>query len=375
VSAPVRLPSFLSVRLIPGCLLVCAAACGSPSGPGKKVEAVQPLTLTCPSNITIENVVGANRAVQFAAPAAAGGVAPVAVSCAPASGVAFPLGTTTVACQASDAAAPARTAVCQLTVTLVPYVPVLSLTRFMAFGDSITEGEINDETGACVQPSVSALKHDLAGLLNVQRSRSYPADLAALLAARYTTQTFVVQNEGLGADSTTDGVPRFVGVTRRDAPEAVLLLQGVIDLSDSWPTLDGVPVLIGNLDADIVEARRQGAQQIFLSTLLPTVQTFRGCYVTSAQIQAANAEIRALASREHVTLVDSYSAFAGRESTLIGSDGLHPTVLGYQVLAQTFFGVIKDTLEQAPAESSLARPDVEVRPHAPRPSIGIRHPQ
>ena len=38
------------------------------------------------------------------------------------------------------------------------------------------------------------------------------------------------------------------------------------------------------------------------------------------------------------------------DMTLIGGDDLHPTAQGYQVIADTFFKVIKDTLEQpAPA--------------------------
>ena len=42
--------------------------------------------------------------------------------------------------------------------------------RFLAFGDSITDGEINDDTGGCVHPSAVAMRHDLGSLLSVQRS-------------------------------------------------------------------------------------------------------------------------------------------------------------------------------------------------------------
>ena len=58
--------------------------------------------------------------------------------CTPSSGSTFPLGATTATCTATDARQ--RTASCSLTVT-VTEPPLISLTRFAAFGDSITAGE------------------------------------------------------------------------------------------------------------------------------------------------------------------------------------------------------------------------------------------
>src|SRR4030095_4993527 len=118
-------------------------------GPGGVIEVVSPLSLVCPSNIRIEDVAGTTRPVTFAPAMSSGGVAPVSVTCTPASGAPFPLGTTTVTCSGADAAMPARTAECQLTVTLAAFVPVLTLTKFLAFGDSITAGEINDDVAGC----------------------------------------------------------------------------------------------------------------------------------------------------------------------------------------------------------------------------------
>ena len=47
-----------------------------------------------------------------------------------------------------------------------------------------------------------------------------------------------------------------------------------------------------------------------------------------------------------------FPAFNGDVTTLIGPDGLHPTAAGYQVIATTFFNVIKASLE-APAATTL----------------------
>lgn len=337
------------------CVAALVASCGgNPTGPGGGGGGGlvrDPVVLVCPPDVRVENVAGTSQAVTFSAPTSTGGVPPLTVTCTPASGAAFSLGDTPVACSATDGS---RYAACSFKVTLVARTPLLSVTRFLAFGDSITDGEINDDTGGCVHPSAAALQRDLAGLFSVQRPLSYPADLERLLTERYTTQTFTVMNQGLGADSTSAGVPRFAASVRANAPEAVLLLQGVIDLADSWPSPDGIPGIVRNLDADIAEAQRHGAR-VFVSTLLPTVPTFRGCYVTSAQIQAANAEIRSLVRRDNAFLVDGYAAFAGRESMLIGPDGLHPTVLGYQTLAETFFAMIKDKLDEVPAATQARR--------------------
>jgi hypothetical protein len=59
-----------------------------------------------------------------------------------------------------------------------------------------------------------------------------------------------------------------------------------------------------------------------------------------------NTQIRALATAQNVTLVDVYQALNTDVGTLIGPDGVHPTVAGYAKIADTFFAAIKQTLEQ-----------------------------
>jgi lysophospholipase L1-like esterase len=210
----------------------------------------------------------------------------------------------------------------------------------MAFGDSITKGEINDDTGsACdpgpavlVPPSQHAIQEDLA----------YPAVVLNLLKVRYTDQTFDMKNEGLPLQTATGDVQRFAAVVQSDHPQAVLLLQGILDLGT---TTDPIPAMIGGLDSDIVNARANGVSAIFLSTLLPLAPGFRACGFSNDLVRQANDQIRQLADREHVSLVDSYAALAPRITELMGSDGLHPNIQGQEVIGETFFGVIKQTLD------------------------------
>src|SRR6185503_12574806 len=75
--------------------------------------------------------------VAFPAPTATGGAPPVTVACTPPPGSLFNAGTTAVTCMATDAAF--RQSQCALAVTVTPFV--LSIMKFIAFGDSLTEGE------------------------------------------------------------------------------------------------------------------------------------------------------------------------------------------------------------------------------------------
>jgi hypothetical protein len=72
-------------------------------------------TITCPANITINATSPAGTAVSFA-PTASDNCSVANVSCSPASGSTFAIGTTTVTCQAIDGSANTNT--CTFTVTV-----------------------------------------------------------------------------------------------------------------------------------------------------------------------------------------------------------------------------------------------------------------
>ena len=61
-----------------------------------------------------------------------------------------------------------------------------------------------------------------------------------------------------------------------------------------------------------------------------------------------NAEIIGLCSRYRVHCADIYAAFGGEQSPLIGADGLHPTLAGYDRMAEVYFQVIVDAFEREP---------------------------
>jgi HYR domain len=85
--------------------------------PTSENSPVPPPTISCPFNQTASSPNGGAVSASYPAPNVTGGVAPVSTSCSPASGSTFSVGTTPVACSATDSLK--RTAACQFTMTVL----------------------------------------------------------------------------------------------------------------------------------------------------------------------------------------------------------------------------------------------------------------
>jgi lysophospholipase L1-like esterase len=217
----------------------------------------------------------------------------------------------------------------------------------MAFGDSITWGS----NGMCVRrfdgDATTWAFQDLQSLFaNVNPpSAAYPGVLEALLESRYRAQSFTVANEGLPGEAVTNSntFPRFVKALDTHQPEVLLLQEGVNDLHAPSSRRPSPAVIAAALGTMVREAKGRGIE-VFLGTILP--ERVGACRAFGPErIPPANIEIRALAAREGVVLVDLYQAFVGQESTLLDQDGLHPSVAGYARMAGAFFDAIRATLE------------------------------
>lgn len=299
---------------------MCALQCGSnPTGPST-------ITLACPAAQSVASVSGLPIAVTFALPTASGGTAPITTTCTPPSGANFPIGSTTVTCTAADAKQ--QTASCSFSVA-VTAPPRVSVTRYVAFGDSITEG-----LPRTFGPT----------LLDPPPPGSYPAQLYALLTARYTAQveSIVVFDEGVGGELIANGLARLTDVLNTHNAGALLLMEGANDLnsfgaSGIVPSVSGLRQMIRNATGR--------SMQVFVGTLLPMRA---GLPRTGGAdfVVPANEAIRAVAREEGAILVDLYQAFGGTaDPSLISSDGLHPTAKGNELIAQTFFDAIRMRLE------------------------------
>jgi lysophospholipase L1-like esterase len=260
----------------------------------------------------------------------------VTVACTPASGSTFPIGTTPVQCVAKDALE--RTGSCAFPVT-VTAPPQLRRTRFMAFGDSITAGEVTvPVTGVTPAGQFPSFK-----LVQVP-SASYPTVLTGLLQARYTTQiaTTIVFNQGLGGEKAEFALPRFISSISSLGPDVVLLMEGYNDICCGNGSV-GINAGARGLNDMAAEARNRRAR-VFIATLAPSKEG--GSRSTPIeQVQAFNARVRSIVASEGAVLVDVYSALLPDVNANIGIDGLHPTELGYRRIADAFFAAIQADLE------------------------------
>jgi lysophospholipase L1-like esterase len=273
--------------------------------------------------------------VTFDAPTLTGGAAPVDVTCAPASGSSFSLGTTTVNCSARDAQA--RQAACSFTVSVKGLT--LGVKRFGAYGDSLTEGQNG------IPPFLAF----------VDIPNAYPTRLQARFDEMFPGQGIVVINRGQGGQTVERARDTLSGLLATDRPDAVLLLTGYNNLTG--PCSAGFAdtsacaratdhVALGVRDC-IREAKESpvGVKFIFVSTLTPPGPSGR-LRIDPAAIIETNIKIRRMIAQEQVTLADTYTAFLGHEAEYTSPDALHLLPPGYQAIADTFFAAIRATIPQ-----------------------------
>ena len=309
-----------------------------------------PPKIACPASVTVTSN-GPQPSVVYGAATASFGSPPVNIVCSPASGSVFQIGETTVTCTATDEIQ--RTDTCTFTVT-VTVPPQISLTTFVAYGDSMTAGEVVSEGVFSVSPRSRPFR--------VDTTVAYPTDLNAEMSALYTAQTITVTNLGQSGFTTKQLLNAMPSLIPTGVYQVFLLMAGANDL----PAAEGgdttaIPTAVDNMRQMIVQARNKGLR-VFVATIPPEVpdetcfgEENGGAY---AYVDPYNSALKTMIASQNAVLVDVNAAFVGRTSTLIDCDGLHPTPAGYKVIADTFFAAIKQTL-QLPASTpqrTLAHP-------------------
>ena len=305
-------------------------------------------TIACPANVTVRGVPGGTQPVTYPAPVVTGGAAPVNVTCTPGSGAPFTVGTTGVACTAVDAKS--RQAQCSFSVTLTPLL--LSVTKFLAFGDSLTEGEDGRTARLGFGPGF------------IDPTGTYPILLQASLNAEYPGQSIVVLNRGISGELIEKGAVRLPDVLAADRPGALLLLDGYNNLLNNCQSSPGsatcsaaMDLVVGKLRECIRTAQTPpyGVKYTFVSTLTPPGPFVSGKdkRIPLTVITQTNTRIAAAVRTEGAILVDPFPVFVGHESEYVADDGLHLRRAGYQALADTFFAVIKNTVASTPGFGAI----------------------
>ena len=334
---------FRSSRVPRRPLLICtvllvafAGGCSStPSSPDPPPPPPPPPTaaptLSCEEGINRSTISPDGLSISFPIPEPRNGQTPVNVNCSPASGSTFPVGQTTVACTATDALN--RQAACEFRVTITR-APQLQRVRFMAFGDSITAGEVT------FPGSTAGLT---SGKQVVVPSAAYPTVLQRLLQTRYSFQadTLFVSNQGFGGERASSARTRYLAAMDSVRPDVLLLWTGHNDIPGG---LDGAAsTAASEVRIMVGEAVRRGVR-VFLATPAPGRPGGTKTIAPFFLVDYAN-RMRDIAAREGAVLVDMYNLLLPDVTRYIGIDGVHPNEAGYARIAELWFDAIRNNLE------------------------------
>ena len=306
----------------------------TPPPPPPPPPVASPPTLTCLEGLGRSTTNAAGLELHFDSPRVTDGQGSVNVSCTPGSGHTFPIGTTNVSCTATDSLN--RTATCSFDVT-ISKLPVLSRTRFLAFGDSITAGEVTVPVGSLFTGFGTVSKQV------VVPAAAYPAVLDRTLKGRYSAQASEIEvgNFGRGGEKAIDARNRYFSALSSFQPHAVLLMIGYNDIPSG---ADGAASSAANeVRIMAAEARLRG-MRVFVATLAPP-RPGGGKAISQFLIDDFNGRVRALANTEGAVLVDVYLGLLSDVQRYIGVDGLHPNEAGYAKIADLFFQAIQNTFE------------------------------
>jgi lysophospholipase L1-like esterase len=250
--------------------------------------------------------------VHFDAPATAGGRGPYRIECNPGSSSIFPIGETIVRCTVTDA--DMAQASCAFPVT-VRVSQTISVTKFTAFGDSITDGKVS-----------------LVPLISLAGPDTYPYKLGEMLQQKYASQTIIVSNQGVSGEHLGQGATRLPDVLDAEKPDVLLLLEGV---NAVW--IRATTTQAANIRTMLTAARQRDVD-VIIATVMPVSAQWEadGHVGSMARIRALNTRIVQLAADFGIEpVVDLFAIFEANPG-LIGSDGLHPTVEGQTRIAEAF---------------------------------------
>ena len=217
----------------------------------------------------------------------------------------------------------------QLSVPVPPQINVnppraLGVTRFVAFGDSITWGA----TSAWDPRFVFATANG-----------GYPERLEAGLNTYHAPQRFSVFNDGLPGELAVGALTRFRAMLTTRRPEVVLLLEGINDLAN-----DVSVSRIGTALRQMMDAATAAGAAVVVATMFPTYEVTDpdGNVRTNgaALVPEMNAEIRRVsAGRTNVHLLDLEPRMRNRR--YVGADGIHLTDEGFEVMSAAFLEAVE----------------------------------
>lgn len=216
--------------------------------------------------------------------------------------------------------------------------PTLSVTKILAFGDSMTEGVDSPPL------TFDVLSWNLP--LVAGRPQSYPFKLKTLVDARYTGQTIEVYNGGWAGRQAREDQGRFNQALSEGRPDLVLLMEGANDLNGPLATGEGINARVNEVVGALEDFVREAVERRHIPVLIATLPPQRPNGPKAGGVESLprfNTAIRDMAAKKGATVVD----VSQLPLSFIGQDGLHPTEAGYQRIAEIWFDAIKSRHEKA----------------------------
>jgi len=188
---------------------------------------------------------------------------------------------------------------------------------FLAFGDSITNGQVGTGDG-----------------------QGYTGILERKLAAYFGKA--VVINDGVDSSNSERGDDRLLDSLNGGRPAFTLLLYGTNDWADS--RCAATPCFtIDRLRSMVRKVKSRGGFP-FVGTLLMTNvgNDFRASPQRNSWVEVQNGHIKEMAGEEGAVLVDLHAAFEHSPLTYneLFADYIHPSAAGYQAIADAWFDAI-----------------------------------
>ena len=209
---------------------------------------------------------------------------------------------------------------------------------YLAFGDSITEGEgSSDGRGFCQRLEVRLRRH--------------------LGEAR-------VESDGISGANTDRGIRRIKDSLGKAHPAYTLVLLGTNDWDDSRPPEQVAQETVANLRTILRRVKAEGSNPV-VSTLPPPNVGFdwRVPRERDQWVVLVNRLIVPMAKEEGAVLADLYGAFSRQPtSPKLFKDHLHPNDHGYEVIAEAFFETIVGKSPPSPEGVGPAPASVTSRP-------------
>ena len=222
-----------------------------------------------------------------------------------------------MAASAAIAVVPPASGPASLPILITP-PRAIGITRYMAFGDSITWGAYSAWEGRFLAAA----------------NGGYPERLQAALTSRHSPQQFVVFNDGSPGEFAVNALMRFRTSLTTRQPQTVLLLEGINDLGNDVPPAQVAAGVFRMVDAAAALGIPVGVATMY-QTYAVTDPDGHYRHNGAAAVPAFNAELRRLAQgRLNVHLVDLEPTMGNR--SLVGADGVHLTDEGFNAVTAAF---------------------------------------